>query len=73
MKKWRTPDATSWSSEFQYVCFNDECPYFVQGWSWMLEKMNVSASYRHRYDPDSGSSGPLPVWSYEALKGDILE
>jgi hypothetical protein len=73
MKKWRTPPSSTWTSEYQFVCFNDACPYFVQGWQWMMEQMQVKASYRHRYNPENGSSGPLPVWSYEALKNEIMD
>lgn len=73
MKKWKTPPFSTWSAEFQYVCFNDECPYFVKGWKWMLEKYSVHSSYRHRYNPETGESGPVPVWTYSALKGDIIE
>lgn len=73
MKKWRTPAFSTWGSEFQYVCFNDECPYFVRGWKWMLEKYNVRSSYRHRYNAETGETGPLPVWSKDALKDDIVQ
>jgi len=72
MKRWRPPDAAKWLSDIDYVCFNDECPYYVRGWSWMMEKYNVRASYRHRYDPASGKSGPLPVWSPTAHKDAIV-
>jgi hypothetical protein len=72
MARWTNPQMSSWSGEYQYVCFNNECPYFVRGWAWMLERFNVKASYRHRYDPTTGETGPLPVWSKDAMRGSIV-
>ena len=72
MLRWEVPQLTSWNGAYQYVCFNDQCPYFVRGWAWMREQFNVQASYRHRFDPDTGESGPLPVWSIDALKNQVL-
>ena len=73
MKKWRTPENSTWGILFQWVCFNDECDYFVRGWDWTMEHQNVKASYRHRLNPETGKSGPLPVWSYNALKDQIID
>ncbi len=38
----------------------------------MESHYSVHASYRFRLDPLTGESGPLPVWSKEALKGSII-
>ena len=62
-----------WGYETQYVCFNDECPYYKAGWEWMKSHFNQKVSYRHRYDPQSGETGPLPVWSPTALRDGIIE
>jgi hypothetical protein len=71
--RWANPSLTNWSGEFQLVCFDDACPYYVRGWAWMLQQFNVKASYRHRLDPTNGETGPLPVWSPDALRSNILE
>ena len=73
MKRWATPQQGTWSGDFQFVCFNDDCPYFVSGWKWMESHYNVTASYRWRVDPTTGEAGPLPVWSAQALRGDIMQ
>jgi hypothetical protein len=72
MNKMKPPSLSTWSSEFFYVCFNDDCPYFVRSWEHTANTTQAHCSYRHRYDPDSGQSGPLPVWSKDAMKSDIL-
>jgi hypothetical protein len=72
MDKWVSPEGVTWSSPYQYVCFNDECPYFVRGWAWMAEQYGVTASYRYRLDPVSHESGPLPVWSARDFRSSII-
>lgn len=73
LKKWQCPQGSSWDVEFLYVCFNDNCSYFVRGWDWMKNKFNQNISYRFSVNPVNGSSGPLPVWSKDALKNSIIE
>ncbi len=71
--KWLNPDDSSWGFGHQLVCFNDDCAYYQRGWNWMKEHYNVTASYRFRYNPETGEKGPLPVWSPKAGKGSIIE
>jgi Ogr/Delta-like zinc finger len=72
MKKWKTPTDSTWTCEYHWVCFNDECSYFVNGWKWMNERFEQHASYRHSYNPETGQEGPIPVWSKDALKSGII-
>jgi hypothetical protein len=72
LEKWRVPEDTSWNEEFFFVCFNDECPYYKQGWKWMLEHYNQRVSYRHAINPTTGTPLPLPVWSASATREMIV-
>jgi hypothetical protein len=73
MARWSNPQQSTWNGEFQFVCFNDDCPYFLRGWAWMRDHYNANVSYRYRLDPMTGATGPLPVWSRNALKGSIIK
>jgi hypothetical protein len=72
-KKWRVPDEASWEEPFFYVCFNDNCSYYRDGWTWMKEKYNQHASFRYAVNPSNGSHAPLPVWSDSAIRELIME
>jgi hypothetical protein len=57
---------------YDLVCFNDDCSYYVRGWTWMEQQYGVKASYRYRVDGGSGFETPVPVWSSTALRSSIL-
>lgn len=73
LKKWLVPDGASWNEEFFYVCFNDECSYYKEGWAWMKQEYNQHASYRYTFNPTTGASMQIPVWSDTATREMIVE
>jgi hypothetical protein len=73
LSKWLNPDDSSWGMGYQLVCFNDDCEYYQGGWKWMKEKYNMTASYRYRFNPVNGASGPLPVRSPKAGKDNLVD
>ena len=72
MKRWKVPADSTWNEDFHWVCFNDDCPYYVKGWEWMASQYSQKSSYRHRMNPSNGQCGPLPVWSADTQKDYIL-
>ena len=73
LSKWEVPDGASWDEEFFFVCFNDDCPYYQNGWTWMMEEYAREASYRYMVNPTTGAAAPLPVWSDTATREMIVD
>ncbi|RME21960.1 MAG: hypothetical protein D6806_13765 [Deltaproteobacteria bacterium] len=74
LSRFRLPDNTGWQEEYQWACFNDECPYYRDGWDWMWKTYKVRSSYRYRIvELSTGKASPLPVWSPDALRDRIVE
>lgn len=76
LKKWAVPDnpfACTWDNDFMYICFNDTCPYYVNGWDHMNRAGNGDNSYRLMYNPEKDCVMPIPVPSPRALRESILE
>jgi SAM-dependent methyltransferase len=66
-----TPLDSSWGGEIHYVCFNDECRYYVNSWQ-ALERQGIEgAGYRCRVD-SRGTRGPVAVQSCHDLKDRII-
>ena len=73
LSKWRVPQTpfVEWSSVYQYICFNDECPYDVRGWD-TFSKQGIPGSYRFMFDPESGGCHSVPVLTPTALRASIV-
>ena len=73
LQKFALPDGTGFDGVYQLACFNNDCPYYREGWDWMYQQYEVKASYRFRVDPTTGGATPLAVWSEAALVDRIIE
>jgi SAM-dependent methyltransferase len=76
LRKWAVPDnpfGQTWDNEFMYICFNDDCPYYVRGWDHMYKEGNRGVSYRLMYNPEKDCCMPIPVPSPKALRESIVE
>lgn len=65
-------DGLGWGSDVLYICLNDECPIFVNGWKQIEEQYGHSSSYRHMQLPGSTESNVMMVGSEDAFKGSII-
>lgn len=76
MEKWEVPDnpfGQTWDNDFMYICFNDECPYYVRGWDVMARQTKGSMSYRLMYNPEKDCCLPIPVPTPLALRESIIK
>ena len=74
LQRFRLPEDAGWQQACQWACFNNDCPYYREGWEWMWERYRARASYRYRVlDPATGRASPLAVWSETALFDRILK
>jgi ribosomal protein L37AE/L43A len=70
MNLWEVPsipmgDGLGWGEPYLFVCFNDECPLYTQGWDQVEEDYGHKASYRSICYPSSGK--------FECLAGCYVE
>lgn len=74
LKKLDVPQTifTQWSNDYFYVCFNDECRYFAEGWSAMAV-LGKTCSYRLMYDHITDTCNPIPVNNRNILRDKIIE
>lgn len=66
-------DGLGWGSEVLYICLNDDCSLFVNGWAQIEEKYGHSSSYRYMQLPGSTESNLMMVGSEDAFKGSVID
>ncbi len=77
MDLWEVPpinfsDGLGWGVPFMYVCFNDDCPTYKQGWQNMEENYGHHASFRNVCYPGTEQFECMPVFGQDGAKGQII-
>lgn len=79
MNLWEVPpmnvgDGLGWGTPYLFICFNDQCPLYVQGWDHLQQTYAHHASYRCMcYPGTSGQYELMPVFSPMGAKGQIID
>lgn len=78
MSIWEVPpfsfsDGLGWGTPYLFVCFNDECPLYVQGWENLEEHYGHKASYRCMNYPGTKQFECIPVFSQIGGTGQIID
>src|SRR6056297_983919 len=78
MTIWEIPpvavgDGLGWDSPYMYVCFNDQCPLFTEGWDNLWENYAQRASYRCIKSPHGDNFEIMPVFSSMGGQGQIID
>jgi len=78
MMIWEVPpfnfsDGLGWGTPYLFICFNDECSLYVQGWDNLQENYAQSASYRCMNYPGTNQFECIPVFSPMGGTGQIVD
>ena len=78
MNIWEVPpfnfsDGLGWGVPFLYLCFNDECSLYTQGWDHIEENYAHKASYRCMNYPGTEQFELMPVFSGMGGTGQIID
>ena len=78
MKIWEVPpmtfsDGLGWGVPYLFLCFNDDCPLYKNGWDHMKETYAHVASYRCMNYPGTDQYELMPVFSPMGAQGQIID
>jgi hypothetical protein len=66
-------DGLGWGSEVLFICLNDECSLFLNGWDQIDRQYGHHASYRYMELPGSKESNVMMVGNADAFKGSVID
>ena len=78
MSLWEVPpvtvgDGLGWGTPYLYICFNDDCPIYRQGWEDLKQNFAQTASYRQMCYPGTEQFELMPVFSPMGGQGQIID
>ena len=78
MSIWEVPpvafsDGLGWGAPYLFICFNDQCPIYTQGWEHLAENYSHNASYRCMNYPGTEQFEVMPVFSPMGATGQIID
>jgi hypothetical protein len=78
MSIWEVPmipvgDGLGWGAPYLFICFNDACPTYTQGWANMRENYGRNSSYRSMCYPGTDTFEIIPVFSPVGATGQIID
>jgi hypothetical protein len=78
MNLWEVPpmnvgDGLGWGAPFLFLCFNDECSLYREGWDHLKENYAHTASYRCMNYPGTEQYEVIPVFSNQGGRGQIID
>ena len=78
MSIWEVPpmnfsDGLGWGVPYLFLCFNDDCPLYKNGWDEMKENYAHVASYRCMNYPGTDQYELMPVFSPMGAQGQIID
>jgi predicted RNA-binding Zn-ribbon protein involved in translation (DUF1610 family) len=78
MSLWEVPpvnvgDGLGWGTPYLYICFNDSCSCYQQGWDQMKENFAQTASYRSMNYPGTKTFEVIPVFSPMGGRGQVID
>jgi len=78
MNLWEVPpvnvgDGLGWGTPYLYICFNDNCSCYQQGWDHMKKTYAHTASYRSINYPGTETFEIIPVFSSMGGRGQVVD
>lgn len=65
-------DGLGWGSDILFICLNDACSLFLNGWQSIEDRYGHHASYRYMELPGSTESNLMMVGNKDAFKASVV-